>query len=77
MITIENLAPTMRAALVDVYRRARACGQLADAVRARGGQHADVVRLVQEAHRLAGKPVPGEAEVDWWLEEADLLESMA
>lgn len=71
-LELVDLAPAMRSALTDVYTRARATGQLADKVRARGGTHADVVRLVQAAHEAAGKPVPGLAEVDWWLEESDL-----
>jgi len=63
---------SMKVAMLDVYTRARAVGQLADAVRSLGGQHADVVRLVQEVYAEAGKPVPGLAEIDWWLEESEL-----
>lgn len=59
----------MKTALLTEQTRARAVGQLSDALRTRGYQHADVVQLTQEVYREAGKPVPDLAEVDAWLDE--------
>lgn len=63
---------TIAEAMLNPYTRARAVGQLADWIRAGGGTYKDVLKSVKRIHSEAGKPVPSDAEIDWWLEEADM-----
>lgn len=59
-------------AILNQSTRVRAVGQYADWMRYSFERtHADVVRGVQRIFRDAGQPVPPDAEVDAWLEEAD------
>jgi hypothetical protein len=70
-LTTKNLTANMKTALLMRETRISAVDSLSTGVRVRGGKHADVLRLVQEVYREAGKPVPEVAEIDDWLAEAE------
>lgn len=58
-------------AILNPYSRAEAVGQLADWIRlVNGGTHSDVLLAVKRIHSEAGKPIPTDADIEWWLEES-------
>lgn len=65
------LSPSFKVALVRPSSRILVVARLADALRLRGGTHADVVATIQGVYAEAGQGVPDLATVDAWLSEAD------
>jgi len=61
--------------MLNPLTRALAVGMAADALRAGGAKDRHVVAVIQRIHHENGKPVPTAEEIDWWLEESDLLTS--
>lgn len=60
---------TINDAILNPYTRAEGVQQLAAwIIQVNGGTRADVIKAVKKIHETAGKPVPTDAEIEFWMD---------